>query len=68
MSDIRVGDLITLKGEFIPPTHRGHCFLVTRIDDDVADWKYFHVFDHVLGGEKWYTHREVEAVNKEATE
>ena len=63
MSDIRAGDLITLKGDFVPPTHKGHYFLVMKIEDDeAAHWTYFHVFDHVLGIEKWYTHREVEPV------
>jgi hypothetical protein len=66
MSDIRVGDLITLKGEFVPLTHRGHCFRVLKIEkDEAAHWTYFHVFDHLRGVETWYTHREVEAFNSE---
>jgi len=68
MSDIRVGDLITLKGDFVPLSHRGHYFLVTKVENDVADWKYFHVFDHLLGCEKWYTHREVKAVKESNSE
>jgi len=69
MSDIQVGDLITLKGDFVPLTHKGHYFLVMKVEDDeAAHWKYFHVFDHLLGCEKWYTHREVEAVKESSSE
>ena len=69
MSDIRVGDLITLKGDFVPLTHKGHCFLVTKVEnDEAARWTYFHVFDHLLGCEKWYTHREVDAVKEPNSE
>jgi hypothetical protein len=58
MSDIRVGDLITLKGDFVPLSHRGHYFLVMKTATD-ADTEFYHVFDHLRSAEMWYTQREV---------
>jgi len=68
-SEIRAGDLITLKGDFVPLTHKGHCFLVLKVEkDEAAHWTYYHIFDHLRDVETWYTHREVEAVLKEVVE